>query len=156
MNTKEKIKKQLVKNQKANCCTHIFIFLYVFRYYKMLVNLLNGAEKKLNLKNNNISARDMFVQKILKLKIIIQLYKQDLYPAIVDLNFIYDNYKKFIEEKNKENEKYLKKEKYSVDINPIENRNNNYIKNSGNNKQYFYSIIITLIYSFCILFVIFL
>ena len=139
---------------------HIFIFLYVFRYYKMLVNLLNGAEKKLNLKNNNISARDMFVQKILKLKIIIQLYKQDLYPAIVDLNFIYDNYKKFIEEKNKENEKYLKKEKYSADINPIENRNNNikidYIKNSGNNKQYFYSIIITLIYSFCILFVIFL
>jgi hypothetical protein len=82
----------------------------------------------MNLKNNNISVRDMFVQKIIKLKTLILLYKQDLHPAIVDLNFIYDNYKKFIEEKNKENEKYLKKEKYSADINPLENNNNNNIK----------------------------
>ena len=138
---------------------HIFIYFYIYRYYKMLADLLNGAEKKLNLKNNNISVKDMFVQKILKLKILILLFKQDLYPAIVDLNLIYDNYKKFIEEKNKENEKYLKKEKYSADINPIENTNNNikinYIKNSGNNKIYFYSIIIALIYSFCLLFSIF-
>ena len=138
---------------------HIFIFFYVNRYFKMLSDLLNRAEKKMNLKNNNISVRDMFVQKILKLKTIILLYKQDLYPAIVDLNFIYDNYKKFIEEKNKENEKYLKKEKYSADINPLENNNNNnikiyYIKNSGNNKKYFYSIIITLIYSFCLIIII--
>ena len=67
---------------------HIFIFFYVNRYFKMLSDLLNRAEKKMNLKNNNISVRDMFVQKILKLKTIILLYKQDLYPAIVDLNFI--------------------------------------------------------------------
>ena len=47
-----------------------------------------------------------------KLKIIISLYKQDIYQAIVDLNFIYDNYKKFIEEKNKEMAKLLKREKF--------------------------------------------
>ena len=122
----------------------------------MLADLLNRTEQKMNLKNNNISVKDMIVQKIIKLKTIIILYKQDLYPAIVDLNVIYNNYKKFIEEKNKENEKYLKKERYSVDINLIENRNNNnininYIKNSGNNKKYFYSIIISLIYFFLII-----
>ena len=120
----------------------------------MLADLLNRTDQKMNLKNNNISVKDMIVQKIIKLKIIIILYKQDLYPAIVDLNVIYNNYKKFIEEKNKENEKYLKKERYSVDINLIENRNNiniNYIENSGNNKKYFYSIIISLIYFFLII-----
>ena len=56
-------------------------------------------------------------QKIEKLKIIISLYKQDIYQAIVDLNFIYDNYKKFIQEKNKEMLKYLKKERFSSDKN---------------------------------------
>jgi uncharacterized membrane protein SpoIIM required for sporulation len=57
----------------------------------------------------------MFLQKIEKLKIIISLYKQDIYQAIVDLNFIYDNYKKFVEEKNKEMAKYLKKERFLED-----------------------------------------
>ena len=54
----------------------------------MLADLLNRTEKKMNLKNNNISVRDMIAQKIIKLKTIILLYNQDLYPAIVDLNFI--------------------------------------------------------------------
>ena len=67
---------------------HIFLFFYVYRYYKMLADLLNRTEKKMNLKNNNISVRDMIAQKIIKLKTIILLYNQDLYPAIVDLNFI--------------------------------------------------------------------
>ena len=65
----------------------------------------------MELKNEQISVREMFLQKIEKLRIIISLYKQDIYQAIVDLNFIYDNYKKFIDEKNKEMAKYLKKEK---------------------------------------------
>ena len=118
-----------------------------------MADLLDGAHKKMNLKNNDISVRDMFLQKIEKLKIIIQLYKHDLYPTILDLNLIYGNYKKFIEEKNKENEKNLKKERYSIDINPLEHSNYNfikikYIKNSGNNIKYIYCNIITLIYSF--------
>ena len=105
----------------------------------------------MNLKNDNISTREMFIQKIEKLKIIISLYKQDINQAIVDLNFIYDNYKKFIEEKNKEKEKYLKKEKYLNDSN-IENINNkkafNKMKlkniiNAGNNKIYIYVNLIT-------------
>ena len=139
---------------------HIFIFFYIYKYYTILADLLDGAHKKMNLKNNDISVRDMFLQKIEKLKIIIQLYKHDLYPAILDLNLIYGNYKKFIEEKNKENEKYLKKEKYSIDINPFEHNKYNYIKikyikNSGNNNKYIYFNIITLIYSFCLIFIIF-
>ena len=88
------------------------IYFYIQTYYKILAVLFNDIEKKLDLKNDDISVREMFLQKIEKLKIIITLYKQDIYQAIVDLNFIYDNYKKFIEEKNKEIAKYLKKEKY--------------------------------------------
>ena len=97
-------------------CAHIFlqilIYIYIQGYYKILAGLFNDIERKMNLKNDDISVRDMFLQKIEKLKTIISLYKQDIYQAIVDLNFIYDNYKKFVEEKNKEIAKYLKKEKF--------------------------------------------
>ena len=88
------------------------IYLYILSYFKILAELFNDIEKKMDLKNDDISVREMFLQKIEKLKIIISLYKQDIYQAIVDLNFIYDNYKKFIEEKNKELAKLLKREKF--------------------------------------------
>ena len=78
-------------------------------------------QRKMNLKNENISVKEMYLEKIEKLKIIVSLYKQDMYQAIIDLNFIYDNYQKFIEEKNKEMAKYLKKEKYSIDLNKSNN-----------------------------------
>ena len=87
------------------------IYLFIQKYYAIIAELLFDIEKKMNLKNDEISVREMFLQKIEKLKIIISLYKQDIYQAIVDLNFIYDNYKKFIEEKNKELAKYLKRDK---------------------------------------------
>jgi len=90
----------------------VMIYLYIQAYYKILAGLLNDIEKKMDLKNDDISVREMFLQKIDKLKLIISLYKQDIYQAIVDLNFIYDNYKKFVEEKNKEMAKYLKKERF--------------------------------------------
>jgi len=91
---------------------HCILFLYIQQYFKLIADLFQDIQNKLNLKNDNISVSEMFYQKIEKLKIIISLYKQDIYQAIVDLNFIYDNYKKFIEEKNRETAKYLKKEKY--------------------------------------------
>ena len=90
----------------------VVIYLYIQAYYKILAGLLNDIEKKMDLKNDDISVREMFLQKLDKLKLIISLYKQDIYQAIVDLNFIYDNYKKFVEEKNKEIAKYLKKERF--------------------------------------------
>ena len=92
---------------------HFIIYIYLQIYFNLIMNLIEGVENKMNLKNENISVREMFLDKIEKLKIIISLYKQDIHHAIVDLNFIYDNYKKFIDEKNKEIAKYLKKEKYS-------------------------------------------
>ena len=96
----------------AHIFLQVIIYFYIQGYYKILAELFNDIEKKMDLKNDEISVRDMFLQKIEKLKIIISLYKQDIYQAIVDLNFIYDNYKKFIEEKNKEMAKYLKREKF--------------------------------------------
>ena len=100
---------------------HSTLFLYIQQYFKLIANLLQDIQNKLNLKNDNISVSEMFYQKIEKLKIIITLYKQDIYQAIVDLNFIYDNYKKFIEEKNRETAKYLRKEKYINESNTIIN-----------------------------------
>ena len=88
--------------------TLIAYILYIQEYYGIIAGIFNEIEKKMDLKNDDISVREMFLQKIEKLKIIISLYKQDIYQAIVDLNFIYDNYKKFVEEKNKEMAKYLK------------------------------------------------
>ena len=105
----------------------------------------------MNLKNENISVKEMYLEKIEKLKIIVSLYKQDMYQAIIDLNFIYDNYQKFIEEKNKEMAKYLKKEKYSIDLNKSNKSLNSmkskikYIKNVPENKRYLYYILITLV-----------
>ena len=90
----------------------VAIYFYIQEYYKIIAGTFYDIEKKMDLKNDDISVRDMFLQKIEKLKIIISLYKQDIYQAIVDLNFIYDNYKKFVEEKNKEIAKYLKKERF--------------------------------------------
>ena len=90
----------------------IIVYFFIQRYYKIIAELFYDIEKKMDLKSEKISVREMFLQKIEKLKIIITLYKQDIYQAIVDLNFIYDNYKKFVEEKNKEMAKYLKKEKF--------------------------------------------
>ena len=102
----------------------------------------------MNLRNDNISVGEMFLQKIKKLKIIISLYKQDINQAIVDLNFIYDNYKKFIEEKNKEMAKYLKKGKYINELNnnTIENKIkkakfNQVIKVPDNKRQFYYLFI---------------
>ena len=74
-----------------------------------------------------------------------------MYQAIIDLNFIYDNYQKFIEEKNKEMAKYLKKEKYSIDLNKSNKSLNSlkskikYIKNVPENKRYLYYLLITLV-----------
>ena len=90
----------------------VSIYFYIQEYYGIIAGIFNEIEKKMDLKNDDISVREMFLQKIEKLKIIISLYKQDIYQAIVDLNFIYDNYKKFVEEKNKEMAKYLKKERF--------------------------------------------
>jgi len=67
---------------------HFILFLYIQKYFKLIANLFQDIQNKLNLKNDNISVSEMFYQKIEKLKIIITLYKQDIYQAIVDLNFI--------------------------------------------------------------------
>ena len=126
----------------------IVIYLYIQRYYKIIAELLDGIEKKMELKNEQISVREMFLQKIEKLRIIISLYKQDIYQAIVDLNFIYDNYKKFIDEKNKEMAKYLKKEKYF-----IENNYNSKDKTKKIIQTHISSIKSNLIYLYFIIFI---
>ena len=84
---------------------HLMVFLYLRAYYNIIIDLFEEIHNKMNLKNENISVYEMFLQKIEKLKLIVSLYKQDIYQSIIDLNFIYDNYKKFIEQKNKEKEK---------------------------------------------------
>jgi len=136
---------------------HLALFFYIQKYFKLIADLFEDIQNKLNLKNDNISVSEMFFQKIQKLKIILSLYKQDLYQSIVDLNFIYDNYKKFVEEKNKEMAKYLKKEKY---INSSNNTNSTKDKNKKVNIRYIMSVpenrkrvlflLITLLYSFCL------
>ena len=143
---------------------HCSLFLYIQQYFKLIANLFQDIQNKLNLKNDNISVSEMFYQKIEKLKIIITLYKQDIYQAIVDLNFIYDNYKKLVEEKNRETAQYLKKEKYINEsnntINSMEDKlkkmNIKYIISVPENKRriiyisisLFYSIIITISLSY--------
>ena len=136
----------------VNILLQIILYIYIQSFFKIIAGLLNDIEKKMDLKNDEISVREMFLQKIEKLKIIISLYKQDIYQAIVDLNFIYDNYKKFIEEKNKEMAKYLKKEKFLNEQNyTIKNKynkiNNQYISSVNSNIIYFYYIIICSIIS---------
>ena len=130
---------------------HIVLVIYILIYYKLIIDLCEEIENKMNLKNDNIGVKEMFLKKNEKLKIIVSLYKQDIYQAIVDLNFIYDNYKKFIEEKKIEIEKYLKKEKYSSNT-KISIKKNKKIKikhiiKIPENKRYFYYCLITLIYS---------
>jgi len=137
---------------------HFVLFLYIQQYFKLIADLLESIQSKLNLNNDNISVKELFMQKIQKLKIIISLYKQDTYQAIVDLNFIYDNYKKFVEDKNKEISKYLKKEKYineSVNINPkgkkLQKSKIKYIVNIPENKRLIFSLLATLIYLFILI-----
>ena len=101
----------------SNLFLQFIIYFYIQSYYKILAEIFFSIEQKMDLKNNDISIREMFLQKIEKLKIIISLYKQDIYQAIVDLNFIYDNYKKFVEEKNKETAKFLKSQKFFTETN---------------------------------------
>ena len=101
----------------SNLFLQFVTYFYIQSYYKILAELFFSIEQKMDLKNNDISIREMFLQKIEKLKIIISLYKQDIYQAIVDLNFIYDNYKKFVEEKNKETAKFLKSQKFFTETN---------------------------------------
>ena len=136
---------------------HLVLFIYIQKYFKLIADLFENIQSKLNLKNDNISVSEMFFQKIQKLKIIISLYKQDLYQSIVDLNFIYDNYKKFVEEKNKEMAKYLKKEKYinsSSITNTTKDKKNKvkirYIMSVPENKKRLLYLLITLFYSFCL------
>ena len=131
---------------------HLLIYFYIHKYYYLITDLIEEMHSKMNLKNDNISVREMFLEKIEKLKVIISLYKQDIYQAIVDLNFIYDNYKKFIDEKNKAMAKYLKKEKYLNDNESIKTLNLKksklkMIKNVPENKRHLYYILITLIFS---------
>ena len=135
---------------------YLFLFIFIKNYYKIIADLLDEIEYKMNLKNDNISVKEMFLQKITKLQIMISLYKQNIYQAIVDLNFIYDNYKKFIEEKNKEVMKYLKKDKY---LNESNNKIVKTIKNNlkrikikhiidvPENKRHLYYLIISFIFS---------
>ena len=137
---------------------HFALFIYIQQYFKLKADLLESIQSKLNLNNDNISIKELFSQKIQKLKIIISLYKQDTYQAIVDLNFIYDNYKKFVEEKNKEIAKYLKKEKYTnelISINPKRDKYRNskikYILKVPENKRLIFFLFISLIYLICLI-----
>ena len=57
---------------------HIVLFLYIFKYYKLIIDLCEEIDIKMNLKNDNIGVKEMFLQKIEKLKIIVSLYKQDI------------------------------------------------------------------------------
>ena len=136
---------------------HLAIFIYIQKYFKLIAYLFDDIQNKLNLKNDNISVNEMFLQKIKKLKLIVSLYKQDLYQSIVDLNFIYDNYKKFVEEKNKEMAKFLKKEKYIFEHNKtnsikdrIKKDKIRYIISVPENRKLLLFLIFTLFYSFCI------
>ena len=133
---------------------HIVLVIYILIYYKLIIDLCEEIEHKMNIKNDNIGVKEMFLKKIEKLKIIVSLYKQDIYQAVVDLNFIYDNYRKFIEDKKLEMEKYLKKEKYSSNTNKILNSINKnkkikikHIIKIPENKRHFYYCLITLVYS---------
>ena len=137
---------------------HFALFIYFQQYFKLIADLIESIQNKLNLNNDNISIKELFLQKIQKLKIIISLYKQDTYQAIVDLNFIYDNYKKFIEEKNKEISKYLKKERYSnesINLYPKRNKYRNskikYLLDVPENKRLIFSLFISLIYLVCLI-----
>ena len=139
----------------AHIFLQILIYFYIQGYYNILAKLFNDIERKMNLKNDDISIRDMFLQKIEKLKTIISLYKQDIYQAIVDLNFIYDNYKKFVEEKNKEMAKYLKKEKFlsekSFTLKEKKDRIlSTHISSITTNRIYLYFILFFAIISFAI------
>jgi hypothetical protein len=49
--------------------------IYILNYFKLILDLINEIQNKMNLKNDNISVKEMFLQKIEKLKIIISLYK---------------------------------------------------------------------------------
>ena len=136
---------------------HLAIFIYIQKYFKLIAYLFDDIQNKLNLKNDNISVNEMLLQKIKKLKIIVSLYKQDLYQSIVDLNFIYDNYKKFVEEKNKEMAKFLKKEKYIFETNKTNSIKDKiikdkirYINSVPENRKLILFLFFTLFYSFCI------
>jgi len=135
---------------------HLALFAYIQKYFKLIANLFEDIQNKLNLKNDNISVSELFFQKIQKLKIIISLYKQELYQAIVDLNFIYDNYKKFVEKKNKEMAKFFKKEKYLNESRSNSKKNKNkkvktrYIMSIPENLKLILYLIFTLFYSLCI------
>jgi len=136
---------------------HLALFIYIQKYFKLIINLFEDIQNTLHLKNDNISISEIFLQKIKKLKIIVSLYKQDLYQAIVDLNFIYDNYKKFIEEKNKEMTKYLKKEKYINESNNKSKKDKNkrelisYFINIPENRKLILFPYFTLFYSICLI-----
>ena len=136
----------------------IIIFFYLDKYNNMLADLIGGIMERLSIKYDDLSVRELLKQKIDKLKIIISLYKQDLYQAIVDINFIYDNYRKFIEKKNKELSKFNKREKntnsnnYRLSILSISDDKKKqrlvkpeHIRENNNSKKYYYILFIIVI-----------
>ena len=50
----------------------VLVYLYIQEYYKIIADLFSDIEKKLDLKNDQVSVRELFIQKIEKLKIIIK------------------------------------------------------------------------------------
>ena len=107
------------------------IYFYLQKYYKILGNLYQEIENRLNLKNDEISVREMMLSKVEKLKIIIILYKQDLL------------------QKKKEMNNYMKKEKYfGFNVNnyysaqkKLEKTIIRYINNSKYNRKHIYYIL---------------
>ena len=153
--SKKKIKNAINLFFSLNVLFFIIIFglliLYIILYYMIILKNLDQIQNNLKEKIEDITIKELLRKKLDNLKIILNIYDNDINKKIEALNNIYTIYKDNLKQKIKEETKLIKKEGKNNESN--KNKSINFIKllkaiqqynlmeYSGRRNLYLYSII---------------
>ena len=95
----------------------LILYLFLISFNKIIIRILNYTILVMNKKNEGYDFKDTFTQKIENLEIILELYRTSPLEALQNLNLLYNDYSKHLNNKSKINlndskKNYLNRKNY--------------------------------------------
>ena len=100
----------------------LFIF-YINSFGNIIVNIINMINVTMNSKSDKFIFKEMFLEKLENLEIILEIYNGDPIQAIHNLNNLYNDYQQYLTTKNKNDAMGLAKKGYRNLINEEKKKN---------------------------------
>ena len=105
-------------------CVYILCLLYLYLLYfeQIIIKILNYVNMIKNSKDDNFNFSEIFLQKIKNLEIILNIYYENPFKALKDLNDLYNKHNKFTSRAIKNQISYTKKKEYKKIIEEEKNK----------------------------------